>query len=66
MEVRTRRRSGTKVKRVNIYLTQETYGQIEQIAVLRGIENGAAARELLQERIRELTGGKSQPVAVPA
>lgn len=61
-----RRRGGINVKRLNIYLTEDTFALVERIAELRGIENGAAARELLEERIGQVTGTTKQAVAVPA
>lgn len=65
MQIKPRRRRGTKIKRLNIYLTEETFAQVDRVAEMRGIETGAAARDLLEERIGELMG-TPKATAVPA
>ena len=60
-----RRRRGMvpKSKRLNIFLAPDTFQRVQSMAILRGVENGAVARQLIEERLNQLAGKGAESAA---
>lgn len=64
MEVGIRRRRGApRRKRINLYLSDQTFERVEEVAQRRGVETGAAARLLIEERLNQMVWRKEDGAA---